>query len=144
MTGWIRGRPVAAMSVCLAVMAVAGAAPAFACKLPKALAGAAEKQTGKGRVAWKPVTGPIRVGKPFALEVAGCLAAGKVRRLRVDATMPAHGHGMNYRPAEKKLGPGWSRFEGFVFHMPGDWQITFDLYGPDGRVRLTTTMTVSR
>ena len=117
---------------------------AHACKLPKALAGEPEIEKPAARLAWKRLSGPIRVGKPFALEVAGCLRAGEVRRLRVDATMPAHGHGMNYKPTEKKLGPGWSRFDGFVFHMPGKWQLSFDLYGPDGRVRLTTTVEVTK
>jgi hypothetical protein len=117
---------------------------AAACKLPKALAGQPEVETKQARVSWRTVDGPIRVGKPFALEVAGCLVSGTVSRLRVDATMPAHGHGMNYRPTEKKLGPGWSRFDGFVFHMPGDWRIGFDLYGPAGRVRLTTKVRVTQ
>jgi hypothetical protein len=117
---------------------------AQACKLPKALSGWPEVETPKARVAWKRLSGPIRVGKPFALEVAGCLKAGAVRRLRAGATMPAHGHGMNYKPAEKILAPGWSRFDGFLFHMPGKWQLTFDLYGPAGRVRLTATVDVTR
>ena len=133
------------MRVAIAAVALALAPnAAAACKLPKALAGAPEIETAQARVMWKRLDGPIRVGKPFALEVAGCLRAGAVARLRVDATMPAHGHGMNYKPTEKRLGPGWSRFDGFVFHMPGDWQISFDLFGPAGRIRLTTKVTVSQ
>ncbi len=133
-------RLASAMFVAAVVVPVA----AHACKLPKALSGWPEVEIPAGRVAWKRLSGPIRVGKPFALEVAGCLKAGAVRRLRVGATMPAHGHGMNYKPTEKTLAPGWSRFDGFLFHMPGTWQLTFDLYGPAGRVRLTATVDVTR
>lgn len=126
-------------------LVVAGAAGAQACKLPKALAGWPEIEKPTLRLAWKRLSGPIRVGKPFAIEVAACLTSGAaIRQLRVDATMPAHGHGMNYKPTEKKLGPGWSRFDGFVFHMPGKWQISFDLYGPAGRVRVNTTVDITQ
>lgn len=64
--------------------------------------------------------------------------------IRVDAGMPMHGHGMNYKPSEKKLGPGHSRFNRMVFHMPGSWQITFDVFEGDKRQRLTEKVRIGR
>tara|TARA_Y100001934_G_C12052609_1_gene631479 strand:+ start:635 stop:790 length:156 start_codon:yes stop_codon:yes gene_type:complete len=51
---------------------------------------------------------------------------------------------MNYKPSEKKLGPGHSRFNGMVFHMPGAWQITFDVFDGDKRQRLTEKVRIGR
>ena len=66
------------------------------------------------------------------------------RRIRVDARMPAHGHGMNYTPTEKNLGPGHARFEGLVFHMPGHWEISFDIFSDGARKRLLVPIDVKR
>lgn len=41
--------------------------------------------------------------------------------LRVDATMPDHGHGMMTAPEHRELGDGRYRSDGFKFHMPGRW-----------------------
>ena len=53
-------------------------------------------------VAYRTVPDPIRVGAHFALDFAVCPRAGATaaapRSVRVDATMPEHRHGMNYRP----------------------------------------------
>jgi hypothetical protein len=97
-------------------------------------------------LAYKVVNGPVRVGKPFGLEIMACLkkAGSAALRMHVDATMPAHGHGMNYKPMEKKVGPGHSRFKGFVFHMPGRWQFSFDAFGTEKRHRTTVSITVSK
>ena len=45
-------------------------------------------------------TSPIVVSRHFALDVVVCPKPGAAapRSLAVDATMPAHRHGMNYRP----------------------------------------------
>jgi hypothetical protein len=47
--------------------------------------------------------------------------------LRVDATMPAHGHGMNTQPRTSPLGNGRFAVTGLRFHMPGAWEVDFDL-----------------
>jgi hypothetical protein len=54
-------------------------------------------------------------GAPFA----GTLAA--------DAAMPHHGHGMNVAPTVKRTKPGEFRVDGMLFHMPGYWELYFDL-----------------
>lgn len=47
--------------------------------------------------------------------------------LSVDGRMPEHRHGMNVDPIVTKTGPGTFRVEGMLFHMPGRWEIHFDL-----------------
>jgi hypothetical protein len=75
------------------------------------------------------------VGQFFAAEVVACRAPGPepVGQIALDATMPAHGHGMNYRPKAEATGTGRTRFTGPMLHMPGTWRLTFDLLQGDGR-----------
>ena len=64
---------------------------------------------------------PVEVGKHFTVDFAVCPRAGatKPQAVRVDANMPEHRHGMNYRPRVTTTAPGVDRGEGLVFHMPG-------------------------
>ncbi|HXM80531.1 MAG TPA: cytochrome c peroxidase [Burkholderiales bacterium] len=73
----------------------------------------------------------IEVARHFAVEVAACAKAGSPapRTLKLEATMPEHGHGMNYAPQVKQLAPGRWRAEGLMFHMPGKWEIVFVVDG---------------
>ena len=54
-----------------------------------------------------------RTGQPFS-----------GARFRLDASMPAHGHGMVTQPQHHESGDGWYRSDGMKFHMPGRWLIT--------------------
>jgi hypothetical protein len=60
-----------------------------------------------------------------------------VREIILDAQMPAHGHGMNYRPTAVSLAPDRFRISGLMLHMAGKWQLTFDLVQADRRTRLS-------
>jgi hypothetical protein len=93
-------------------------------------------------VAFATQPAPIATGKHFALEVAVCPrgAAAPPRALKVDAEMPEHRHGMNYRPTVSVLGPGRYRAEGLLFHMPGRWDLRFDVDTGAGTERLTATL----
>ncbi len=51
----------------------------------------------------------------------------KVDSLRVDAAMPAHGHGMMTDPKTTKQPDGSFLTTGMLLHMPGDWEIYFDI-----------------
>lgn len=76
------------------------------------------------------VTAPekIAVGTPFNVEIEVCATdGGAVERLAIDATMPAHRHGMNYKPEIELLGPGRYRATGFLFHMPGQWEFALSV-----------------
>jgi hypothetical protein len=88
---------------------------------------------------WEPAE--LKVGQFFAAEVVACRTAGDgpepVGLIVLDATMPAHGHGMSYRPKAERVVSGHWRFTGLMLHMPGTWQITFDLLRGGKRIRLT-------
>lgn len=80
----------------------------------------------------------IEVGEPFALVVNVCTRRGGAAELvAVDASMPEHRHGMNYRAAIAAKGEGRFRAEGLLFHMPGRWEITFDVGGGAESERLS-------
>ena len=90
----------------LAAAALAPVALASACELPADFGARAE--TPMLALAYRPVPAPIVVGRHFAVDVAVCAKAGAPApaALRVDAQMPEHRHGMNYRPQVKPQGPG--------------------------------------
>ena len=48
-------------------------------------------------------------------------------RLDVDAGMPEHRHGMTTRPRVTPTGGGAFTADGLLFHMPGFWEIYFDI-----------------
>jgi hypothetical protein len=47
--------------------------------------------------------------------------------LEVDARMPHHRHGMNLVPEVVAAGDGRFDVHGMLFHMPGYWEIYFDI-----------------
>ena len=85
----------------------------------------ARSAKGQAQVAWKVEGARMAVGKHFAMEVLVCPADAMLAR--VDATMPEHKHGMNYRPSLKALGDGRWRVEGMMFHMPGRWELRLEV-----------------
>ncbi len=100
-----------------------GVLPAAACPLP-----ASALQQGAAQAVWKVAGAPITVGKHFAIDVQVCPADAVLAR--VDATMPEHQHGMNYRPSIQRVGnakDGRWRAEGLMFHMPGRWELRLDV-----------------
>jgi hypothetical protein len=77
-------------------------------------------------------SGGLRVAfatRPWPVDVVVCTSPGGPApdALRVDADMPAHRHGMNYRASVKPLGDGHFVAEGLMFHMPGRWRFIFDI-----------------
>ena len=72
----------------------------------------------------------LAVSRHFTMDVGACAKSGALpETLKVDAQMPDHRHGMNYRPEVKPVRDGQWRVEGMLFHMPGRWQLAFDLGG---------------
>lgn len=99
------------------------AGAATACALPPE---AGERLTaGPVQAAWRADPAELAVSRPFALLVTLCPADAKL--LRVDATMPEHRHGMNYRPSVQPLGDGRWRAEGLLWHMGGRWELRLDV-----------------
>lgn len=120
-------------------LAMALAPPAApACEVT--LAAAAGRIAGERFVlAWRTDPPAIRVGEPFAVELAVCRRSGAAgpEALAVDAHMPAHRHGMNYAPALRRTAPGRYRADGLLLHMPGEWELWFDLGAGGDAERLT-------
>lgn len=80
-------------------------------------------------VVYRTVPAKIAVGQHFAVEARVCAkgAGAAPTALRVDADMPAHRHGMNYRARVSPQGDGRYVAEGLLFHMPGHWRLVFDV-----------------
>jgi len=93
---------------------------AQACELPGGTAQSVKSQTYT--ILYR--TAPLRVGEHFAVEFAVCPAPESAK---VDAWMPEHRHGMNYKPTVAALGGGRYRAEGLMFHMAGRWEFVFEL-----------------
>lgn len=53
----------------------------------------------------------------------------------VDADMPAHGHGINTDPEFEQLEDGRYRVDGMLLHMPGAWELYFDVKDGDSEPR---------
>jgi hypothetical protein len=99
------------------------------------------------QLAYKLLPDPVPVGKHFAIDIVLCPKgdAALPDELRADATMPEHKHGMNYRPSVKAVGPAQYRAEGLLFHMPGRWELVFELRGPNpgsAPLRLTQSLLI--
>lgn len=85
----------------------------------------AAETTDSGEVSIRIANGTVPLNRPFRIEIAACTANGKpLKNFKVNATMPAHQHGMNYRPVLSKSDDGIFVADGLVFHMPGIWRIT--------------------
>ena len=71
----------------------------------------------------------IAVGQRFTVLATVCprRAGASVQALSVDATMPEHRHGMNYTPLVSRAGEQQFHADGLLMHMPGRWQMSFDL-----------------
>lgn len=87
-----------------------------------------ETANGLYRVVATPDPEPIPFAELFALDVTITDANAKPvsdATLTFEATMPAHGHGMQTQPTIEALGDGSYRIDGMKFHMRGTWTLTF-------------------
>lgn len=83
--------------------------------------GAMLSRTAPPEVALRLPDNGIKVGVLFALDVEICATGWDL--VGADARMPLHGHGMNYAPTIETAN-GAARTDGWLFHMPGTWDIT--------------------
>jgi hypothetical protein len=93
-------------------------------------------------VVFRAVPPVIEVGRHFALDVRLCADGTPPVLAGVDADMPAHRHGMNYRPSVTARGDGRYRADGLLFHMPGRWRVTFEVERDGRRTRLGTDLVI--
>lgn len=124
-------QPAAALAL-LATLAGAAAQASCGDNLPAAHRLLAEADGWQ--VVFAPQPAPLPLGRHFALDIVVCAPAGQPlpAMLAVDADMPAHRHGMNYRATVSALGDGRFRADGLMFHMAGRWRISIDLPGAAG------------
>ena len=104
-------------------------------------------QSGSVTLAWVARPQAIPLHRHFELEIALCgsvpgAAPGTAAAVKVDALMPAHRHGMNYRTTTGPPGEGRFLSQGLLFHMPGQWRLVFDVDQGGQRLRLTDDITV--
>jgi hypothetical protein len=119
----------------------AGAAPSIDENVPAAVAqleppsGAEQKLSNAGSYVVSYVTHPhpIPMNEMFAIEfwvspTETGQALTDAMRVDVDARMPHHHHGMYRVPLIRLMG-GSGHYEavGMLFHMPGYWEIYFDI-----------------
>ena len=122
------------LAVALSGAVLCGGAPA--CELPPGVRVEAERVA----ISYRTIPARVEVGKAFVLELAACPKKGAALsgRVRMDALMPEHRHGMNYRVKVVPLADGRYRSEGWLLHMHGRWEFVFDL----GAERLTHSIQV--
>ena len=119
----------------VALWLIAGAADA--CESSSGITPAARVESSGIVVVFRTVPPVIELGRHFAVEALVCAHGAMPILTRVDAEMPEHRHGMNYRPALHDIGGGRYLAEGLLFHMPGRWQLLFDVERDGRRTRLT-------
>jgi hypothetical protein len=127
-------RRTAAALLCLA----AGPAGTAWAACPPVAADGKRLDAGKAQLAWRVAGAPIANGRHFALLLQVCPADAVL--LKVDAAMPEHRHGMNYRPSLTALGGGRWRADGLMFHMAGRWELVFDAEVGGRRERLVDAL----
>lgn len=89
-------------------------------------------------LAFRPDPVRVEVGEPFALILNVCTKNDEPAELvAVEAQMPEHKHTMNYKPTIAASSDGRYRVEGLVFHMPGRWELSFDVRAGEETERLS-------
>jgi len=109
--------------------AIATSAAAPPCEAPASLGTPQRLESADVVVLFRTVPAPIEIGKHFAVEAHVCPTPpiGTAAGFMVDARMPEHRHGMNYRAHVSRRPDGIYVAEGLLFHMPGLWQLVFDV-----------------
>lgn len=94
-------------------------------------------------ISFRPRPATIEPGISFALDVRVVQVSDgepidENTRLTVDAAMPEHRHGMNVQPQITRVARGTYEVKGMLMHMPGHWELYFDL--ADGPVTTRATI----
>jgi len=131
------------LAAACALTVAAGAFAADDCGAPLQGAQPLIAEADGARVAFVPQPMPVPVGRHFDIHFAVCgVALRSGATVAVDADMPAHRHGMNYRARVEALPGGTFRAHGLMFHMPGTWRVIFDLPLKDRTLRVTREIEV--
>ena len=125
----------ALLAVAVALLAVG---IADACEPPRGFTARARLESAGLVVMFRTLPPAIEIGRHFNIEALVCADGPAPVLTRVDADMPEHRHGMNYRPSLKETGAGRYVAEGLLFHMAGRWRLLFDLEQAGRRTQLVT------
>ncbi|MBL8879854.1 MAG: FixH family protein, partial [Phycisphaerales bacterium] len=93
----------------------------------------AKSDDGRYELSYSTSPDPLPLNEMFSIEVAlldtstGAPPAAPDLALTVDARMPEHQHGMNVTPKVENLGDGRFKVSRMLFHMPGYWELYFDI-----------------
>ncbi len=103
------------------------------------IAGARKVESDRYVLAYRTQPAKVAVGAHFSVVLSVCAKGGATapESVRVDAHMPEHRHGMNYRAVVERAGEGRYHAEGLMFHMPGRWEFVFELRDGGFTERLT-------
>jgi hypothetical protein len=112
--------------------------PALAC-VPDLPGGGRTLEAGRYALAYRAVPAKIPLGEHFSLEFAVCANGGAPppESVSVDAQMPEHRHGMNYKPSIKRAAANRYRADGLLLHMPGRWEFIFEVRAAGRTDRMT-------
>ncbi len=110
-------------------------AGALACELPPGEVQVASRD-GAIMLSFRAEPAGFTVDRLFSLIVHTC-SRSPLTGLSVDAHMPEHRHGMNYKASVTSSAPGAWRADGLLLHMPGKWEFVF-VAGVNGRTERLT------
>jgi len=86
---------------------------------------------GRWTIRWQPIDHELPpVNEAFSMQVEVLDAATGAFadvELIADGAMPHHRHGLVRRPEVTADGPGRFRVDGMLLHMPGRWELYFDV-----------------
>jgi len=78
----------------------------------------------------------LKVSQPSTVTATVCGDIDAISEFKLDASMPAHGHGTNYTPtvSNQQLSEASANYtvDGIVLHMPGTWQWEVEIVNEDG------------
>jgi YtkA-like protein len=131
------------LKVCAGLAAFLTALP-VAAQACVALAGAPKVESDRYVLAYRTQPDKLAVGQHFSMDLAVCPKGGQPapETVRVDAHMPEHRHGMNYKTTVKPGDGGRYFAEGFMFHMPGRWEFIFEVRSGGKTDRVTRSVTL--
>jgi hypothetical protein len=129
-------------AIVVALLAGAGpsAAAAQACDAP-----GTRLESDRYVVVYRTRPAKLAVGQHFAIDALVCAKGENAAPagLRIDAMMPEHRHGMNYRATVAGKGGGRYVAEGLLFHMPGRWRLLFDVEARGTSERLASDIVLN-
>lgn len=108
----------------------------------------AKSDDGRYELRYVTTPDPLPLNEMFAIDIVlldastGKPPASADLSLLVDARMPEHQHGMNVAPKVENLGNGRFRATRMLFHMPGYWELYFDIAVAGVTTRVQFDMTL--